>query len=587
MGRFTGRRRWPRVGRGLGRRRWPRVGALLGGPRWPRAGAFVAILAVVLAGGGAVRAGVGSGAAGRAAESPADGARISSVVEADPGASVPLSTVERSGVAVGAGARAGARAVAHSAAVDPLDVEVVQTSANLVQHLTRMHDLEFQPVPSGGAPVIHVHVIHVNDLVRYQRIGGFGAAMTDSSAWLLHDELSAKVGGTVMNTLFATGGIHLSFVRVPMGASDYTRNGRPYTYDDRPLGRSDPNLSHFSIAHDRAYILPELRQALAINPGAEMLASPWTPPAWMKGNQSLGNVGHHGTLRWVAAFPWARYFVKFIQAYAKAGVPISAVTPQNEPTNPTSYPGLELSEPGEARWIKRDLTPALSGAHLSTKVYGHDWGWSARSTIYAKMLVADRVADRALTGIAWHCYFGSPYLMSTVRRIDTALGQIVDECSPGITPFPTAEVVIGSMRNWAGTVALWNLALDPERGPVQPPNTGCPNCTGLVTIDERTHAARFRLSYFQLGQASAFVQPGATRVESEHYVFYDYQRPGVNLVTPGLDDVAFVNPDGSRVLVAYANSTNPISFAVDWQGRSVSYTLPARAMVTLVWNRPG
>jgi glucosylceramidase len=148
-------------------------------------------------------------------------------------------------------------------------------------------------------------------------------------------------------------------------------------------------------------------------------------------------------------------------------------------------------------------------------------------------------------------------------------------------------VVIGSMRNWAGTVELWNLVLDPHGGPVQAQNNGCPSCSGLVTVDERTHTATFRLNYYQLGQASAFVRPGASRVGSDHFVFYDYRRPGANLVTPGLDDVAFINPDGSHVLLAYDNSTHAISFAVEWQGRSISYTLPSRAMVTLVWNRKG
>ena len=502
---------------------------LLGRRRWPPIGALVAIVAVVLA-----AAGAGAGAA---------------------------------------------------AAANPLDVEVVQTSSNLDQRLTRLPDLLFAPISARGAPARTTPVIHINDLVHYQRVGGFGAAMTDSSAWLLYDELPPSIGDPVMNALFGTSGIHLSSVRVPMGASDFTRDGRPYTYDDLPAGRSDPSLSHFSIAHDRAYILPELRQALALNPAAKMLATPWAPPAWMKSNDSLANVRHSGTLRLAAFQPLARYFVKFIQAYRRAGLPIAAVSPASEPTNATGYPGLELSEPAEARWIKRNLAPALRAAHLNTNIYGHDSGWSTISAAYAKKLVADRALDRALTGIAWHCYYGSPNLMSTVHDMAPALQQIVDECSPGITPFPTAEVVIGSIRNWASTVELWNLALDPHGGPVQARNTGCPACSGLVTVDEQTHTATFGLSYYQLGQASAFVQPGASRVESDHFVFYDYQRPGVNLVTPGLDDVAFINPDGSQVLVAYDNSTHQISFAVDWQGRSVMYTLPSRAMVTLVWNR--
>jgi glucosylceramidase len=85
------------------------------------------------------------------------------------------------------------------------------------------------------------------------------------------------------------------------------------------------------------------------------------------------------------------------------------------------------------------------------------------------------LSGAALSGLSWHCYFGAPGVMSQFRRADPRLDQIVDECSPGlITPTPTAEIVISSLRDWASTVALWNLALDPDGGPVEAPNHGCP-----------------------------------------------------------------------------------------------------------------
>jgi glucosylceramidase len=469
---------------------------------------------------------------------------------------------------------------ARAQAVDPFDVEVVQTSADLSQALTRLPDLEF-----GSASVAGLPAIAVNAGVRFQSVEGFGAAMTDSSAWLMEDKLPAAARDALMNELFGAGGLHLNFVRVPMGASDYTVNGRPYTYDDTAPGQSDPSLAHFSIAHDDAYILPALREARAINPQTEFLASPWTPPAWMKGNDSLGNVHNRGTLRTSAYGPWGEYFAKFIQAYAQSGVPIGAITPQNEPGNPTSYPGLNFSAASQASWIVRDLGPALSRAGLHPKVYGSDLGWGPTTTAFATTAVFGR-AGTTLNGIAWHCYFGNPGVMSVFRQAAPRLDQIVDECSPGgITPTPTSEIVIASMRDWASTVALWNLALDPRGGPVQVPNTGCPGCVGLATIDEATGSVVLRRSYYQLGQASAFVSPGAQRIKSGHFVSYVYPRSGVNVVTPGLDDVAFKNPDGSIVLVAYNNSSAPVPFAVAWSGRSFSYALPAQATVTFVWKR--
>jgi glucosylceramidase len=131
-------------------------------------------------------------------------------------------------------------------------------------------------------------------------------------------------------------------------------------------------------------------------------------------------------------------------------------------------------------------------------------------------------------------------------------------------------------------VALWNLALDPQGGPVQAPNTACTGCTGVVTVDERTHQVSFGAPYFQLGQVSKFLQPGAVRIYSNHFVKYSAAGPGA-----GLDDVAFRNPDGTEALVAYNNSSAPVRFAVVWHDQSFSYKLPAGAMVTFSWRSTG
>jgi glucosylceramidase len=466
------------------------------------------------------------------------------------------------------------------AAPDPYLVSVVQTDPAFGQRLARQPDVHFgHTTPPATLPRITVDEWH-----RYQRIAGFGAAMTDSSAWLIQRRLAALQRAQLMDELFSRRGLGLGFLRVPIGASDFTVRGMPYTYDDLPIGQRDPRLQRFSIAHDRAYILPALKAARALAPELELLATPWTPPAWMKGNDSLSNVAHRGTLLGSAWAPWAQYIVRFLQAYAAAGVPIDALTPQNEPTNPTRYPGLELSAWAESRWIDQDLLPALQRAHLRPAIYGGDAGWA--STAYART-TAGSAAAGDLTGLAWHCYYGSPAVMSDLRAAEPGLGTIVDECSPGISAIPTPEVVIGSLRNWASTVALWNLALDPRGGPVQPPDSGCPGCYGLATIAESTGVLTLNEPYWQLGQASRYLQRGAVRVRSNSFVTYDYTRPGINFVSAGLDDVAAINPDGSRVLIAYDNAAQPISFAVAWHGVYFRYTIPAGAMVTFTWRRAG
>ena len=452
-------------------------------------------------------------------------------------------------------------------------VRVVQTTANLTQHLTRVQDLRF-----GTSRPLGVRVIHVNDRVRYQRVTAFGAAMTDSSAWLISTQLSPARRAAVMNSLFSPAGIRLNLVPVPMGASDFTVGGQLYSYDDLPPGHSDPQLLRFSIAHDDAYIIPTLRQTLHINPGIEILAHPWSPPPWMKANQAFDNLRGLGTLLPSAFQPLANYFVRFIQAYAARGIPIGAITPQNEPQGGSPFPGMQLPPADEANWIVQDLQPALRAAGLHPKIYGYD----GSGDIYPQALLSSP-ARSALAGIAWHCYGGMD-VMSALHQTDPGVEAILSECSPGIIPYSVSEVAIGATRNWTSAVALWNLALDPSGGPVQQPNHGCPRCTGLVTISEQTHTATLRLGYYELGQVSKFVEPGAVRISSERFV-QDYHLPsGRYGVSAGLDDAAFLNPDGRRVLVAYDNSPLPVRFAVQWHKRSFAYKLPPWATVTFTWQ---
>jgi glucosylceramidase len=398
-------------------------------------------------------------------------------------------------------------------------------------------------------------------------VNGFGAALTDSAAWLIHDWLRPRARARLLEDLFGTNGLDLQFLRLPMGASDFSAQGRPYSYDDMPPGRSDPTLKHFSIAHDRAYIIPTVRSALAIDPNIEILATPWSPPPWMKANDAFDNIGGLGVLLPSAYRPLAEYFVRFIRAYASAGINVTAVTPQNEPQGTSLFPGLELPWTTEARWITGYLAPALRAAGLQTKIYAADQEWFAPH--YQDALVSSpAVTD--LSGVAWHCYGASPSVMSHLHALAPQLDQVVSECAIEITPHTVPEIVIGSLRNYASTVALWNLALDPSGGPVQPPNSGCNRCRGLVTVRPATGTFASSLTYYQLGQFSHFISRGAVRIASSQ--------------PPGIDDVAVRNPDGSLTLVAYNQSASTARFAIAWNRRYLPYTLGPGATATFVWN---
>ena len=165
--------------------------------------------------------------------------------------------------------------------------------------------------------------ITVNPSTTYQSMTGFGASFTDSSAWLV---ANSPLRSQIMTKLFSpTNGIGLDFLRQPIGASDFSQS--LFSYDDMPSGQTDPTLAHFSIAHDNAYILPVLQQALSLNPNVTVMATPWSPPGWMKSSGSM--IG--GSLNSGDYQVFADYLTKFVQAYDAAGVPISLITAQNEP----------------------------------------------------------------------------------------------------------------------------------------------------------------------------------------------------------------------------------------------------------------
>src|SRR5436305_5656488 len=216
-----------------------------------------------------------------------------------------------------------------------------------------------------------ITTIDIDEQERLQQIDGFGAAMTDTSAWLLAMKMEKEQRDRLMQALFdPINGLGISFVRIPMGSSDFTASGM-YSYDDIAPNQKDPLLKGFSTAHDTAYIIPLLKQAMQLNPHVRYMATPWSPPAWMKTNASmLGTSSSQiGSLTASAYRPLAGYIVKFLQAYKERGIPLYAITPQNEPFNPVeTYPGMSFSALDEASFITNYLEPHLKNSILDPKI---------------------------------------------------------------------------------------------------------------------------------------------------------------------------------------------------------------------------
>jgi glucosylceramidase len=454
--------------------------------------------------------------------------------------------------------------------------------------LSDQRSVAFQP---GGSSAL---TITVDPSRGYQRMDGFGAAITDSAASVLY-RLDKPTRDATMADLFGRTGDRLSVLRQPMGSSDFVA-GPHYTYDDVPAGETDPGLRHFSVAHDEAQILPLLRQALALNPRLKIIATPWSPPAWMKTSQSLIGGRLIDDPRIYDAY--ARYFVQFIQAYQRAGVPVYAVTLQNEPQNrhPNGYPGTDMPVAQEAKLIEA-LGPMLRAAHLHTLILGYDRNWSEHpddiastppgedpETEYPTELLRTAAA-RWIAGIAYHCYAGDPSRQTQLHDAFPEKGIWFTECSGSHGPAdPPAQVfsdtlkwharnlVIGVTRNWAKTMINWNLALDPSGGPH---NGGCGTCSGVVTVGPGDTVTR-NAEYYTLGHLARFVDPGAVRVASTSF--------GTTGWNGQIMDVAFRNPDGSTALVVHNENDDPRSFAVQQGGESFDYTLPGGALATFVWR---
>ena len=433
--------------------------------------------------------------------------------------------------------------------------------------LSRETDVHFD---SGAPPATLLRIV-VDEGTAYQEIVGFGAAITDASAWLIQNRLTAAQREALLKELFGPSpGIGLSFTRLTMGASDFSLH--QYSYDDLPAGQTDSTLAHFSIDSNRAYLLPIVQRALAINPRLKIMATPWSPPGWMKTTGSL----IQGTLRPEAYGPLAEYFRRYIEAYRAEGVPIYAVTVQNEPHyEPPNYPGMRLEPPARARFVGQYLGPLFARRGIGTIILDWDHNWDEYQS--PLQVLADSVAPRYIAGVAWHCYGGDVSAQSLVHDAHPEKNAYFTECSGGEWAPTFADnlkwfvrtLIIEATRGWAKGVLLWNLALDENHGPH---TGGCGDCRGVVTITSASGAVTRNVEYYALAHASRFVRPGARRVASTSGV-------------AGLESVAFRNADdGSKALIVVNTDVQDRTFAVRWASQSFRYTLPAGAVVTFVWN---
>ncbi len=427
---------------------------------------------------------------------------------------------------------------------------------------------------STPAQADKVELVKVDSTIVFQTMLGMGSSLEPSTCWNLARMTPAERDQVMKQLVNPTNGIGMNLLRLCIGSPDFT--GDPwYSYNDLPAGETDLELKRFSIERDRRYILPAIKLARQKNPDLLFFASPWSPPGWMKSTGTM--IGGHLLPQHYATY--AEYFVRFIQAYEAEGIPIYAVTIQNEPGVDRAkakdpkwhYPSCHWTGEQERDFIRDHLGPAFRRHGLKTLIWCYDHNYNVRGTGddpgigYPRAILSDPQAAAFVSGVAFHGYEGRPEGMSVFHR-EFPNGPIYFT-EGSVFGIKGAVELIDRLRNWASGYNGWVTMLDdrgkPNNGPFEASRT-------LVTLNSKTVKPDFHFDYYMYGQFMKFVQRGAQRIEST---------AGDNAFA----NVAFRNPDGSIVLIVANTTSNLKPFVIECRDRSLATGLAPKSVATFVW----
>ena len=415
-------------------------------------------------------------------------------------------------------------------------------------------------VPFSGT--LNKTTINIDTSRRFQAMDGFGYTLTGGSAYVIN-RMDADAKSKLLHELFShdENSLDINFLRISIGASDL--DASVFSYDDMPAGQTDPTLAKFSLEPDKDDLIPLLKEILAIDPKIRIMGSPWSPPVWMKDNGS--SVG--GSLKPEYYAAYAKYFVKYVQGMKEEGIPVYAITPQNEPLNPDNNPSLLMLAEQQANFIKNHLGPAFRDAGIETKIIVYDHNCDRPD--YPLTILNDPGAKQFVDGSAFHLYAGEIGAMSQVHDAHpdkniyfTEQYTAIASDFGGDLQWHIKNLIVGAPRNWSRTVLEWNLANDASYGPHTP--GGCTTCKGALTISGSS--VRRNVAYYIVAHASAFVPAGSVRVGSN--------------VPAGLPNVCFVTPGGDAVLIVLNEGSEDVSFDIKVGDRVGAVSLPAGAVGT-------
>lgn len=408
--------------------------------------------------------------------------------------------------------------------------------------------------------------IFINTQQRFQSIDGFGFTLTGGSA-LLIQQMQPKQRKALLQELFGKSdhAISISYLRISVGASDLSES--VFSYNDLPVGKTDTLLQQFNLAKDTIHLIPLIKQILAINPSIKFMATPWSPPTWMKTN---GN-SKGGSLIPSYYRAYARYLVKYIQAMKKRGISIDALTIQNEPEHGGNNPSMLMGAEEQALFIKDHLGPLFAQNAIKTKMV--IWDHNCDHPEYPIQVLNDATANRYIDGSAFHLYAGDISALTKVKNAHPNKNIYFTEqwtgskgSFDGDLKWHIKNVLIGSMQHHSKIALEWNLANNPVFGPHTP--GGCTECKGALTIDGS--AVSRNVAYYIIAHASKFVPPGSVRVQSNS--------------TQNIESVAFLTPKGSTILILLNNGAATESLTIVYKKQGVDLTVKAGSVASIIFK---
>ncbi|MFV0328184.1 MAG: glycoside hydrolase family 30 protein [Bacteroides xylanisolvens] len=425
--------------------------------------------------------------------------------------------------------------------------------------------------------------ITINPTMKYQEMDGFGAAITGSTCFNLIKMADEDRIKFLKETFSESEGMGYSYVRISIGCSDFSLS--EYTCCD------EAGIENFALQSEELdYVIPMLKEILAINPNLKILGSPWTAPRWMKVNNLTNlqsyNSWTNGQLNPAYYQDYATYFVKWIHAMSENGIRIDAITPQNEPLNRGNSASMYMGWEEQRDFVKNALGPKLQEANLDVKVYlfDHNYNYDDMSAQqqYVNRIYEDSEASSYATGAAFHNYGGDRSELNNVHDAFPDKELIFTETSIGTwnggrdletrLMEDMKEVALGTVNNWCKAVIVWNLMLDTDLGPNR--DGGCQTCYGAVDIDKNNYQTISRNShYYIIGHLSSVVKPGAVRIGTTGYTDTE------------IAYAAFENPDNTYALVLLNNSNKSKKITISDEKNNFTYDIPAKAVVSYRWDK--